>query len=63
MQFDKHSPEFPRGTDEAAVWAEKALFDRNDALGYALMSTNPKPPKFLGPLLVRRCEHERRTVC
>ncbi|KAH7135517.1 acyl-CoA N-acyltransferase [Dendryphion nanum] len=45
------------GLDRSALWTEEALFSRNDAFGYALLSADKN---LLGYVLVRRCEHGHR---
>lgn len=48
------------GLDRSALWTKEAIFDRKDASGFALFSSDPELPKLLGYILVRRCEQGRR---
>ena len=44
------------GLDRSALWTRNALFDRDDAYGYALISTRHHP-NLDGFVLVRQCEY------
>jgi GNAT superfamily N-acetyltransferase len=48
------------GLDRSALWTKEAIFDRKDAYGFALLSTDPELPELLGYILVRRCEQGHR---